>query len=145
MPSISGKVFWDKNSNGSFDGTDAPIADIYVTVRNYLDVCDSVKTNALGDYIFENLPGSQTYNIYETNLNLKGTYTDAQLQTMVCPQVGDNFTSTTVRRRTVTLGTINLTGISFGHNTYAPFPISNIGYICASPNRSEERRVGKEC
>lgn len=54
---IKGKVFWDLDGNGNFNGNDLPLTDAAVVVQGTdIDFRQEVKVDSSGQYIFEGLP-----------------------------------------------------------------------------------------
>jgi protocatechuate 3,4-dioxygenase beta subunit len=67
--SLGNFVFYDKNNDGKFEGTDTPLADVQVQLFDAAGtLVGTTKTNATGNYLFTNLaPGS--YDVAMTAVN----------------------------------------------------------------------------
>ncbi|MFZ1387792.1 MAG: SdrD B-like domain-containing protein [Thiolinea sp.] len=62
---VSGRVYQDKNVNGVSDASEPGLANIPVVLLNTgTNICESVQTDAAGNYKFNNVPAG-TYRLYE--------------------------------------------------------------------------------
>ena len=128
---ISGIVFNDVNSSGTYNAGDTGISGAYVVLYTTITgTCISTQSDINGNYSFTNITIPGEYRIYETVTNPAG---DTCPPTIFTQPTGFNG-STTQRQiiKTVTAinisGGTNLSGNNFGHDNKTSFGCSGFAF-----------------
>lgn len=128
-------VFKDNNKDGSYNDDDKPIPSVYITLRNKSNnICTSVLTDADGKASFNCIVGI-SYEVYYTNTELNGTYTDEDISKVIVNMHIDEYIPSTSLDYSFKATSTKQT-FYIGFAKYNQYPCKPVGYVISGDENS---------